>query len=237
MHTSRLLKSDDFSFELQGKAASFDDVFPGFTVLDRIGVVVGRPGGSIGTSILYMAAITKFYDYYRSRLGNAPDKLRIYPDYYIFHVGMKHMDHYWMDIWPPHKEVIVENRPESILQAINDRGITRLIVEDVPAVPADFLRETISSANHRVKTILAYSFSGIVERAFIKAKGPAIIEKLIKDSLKRSENLTEEMYMDYRLQALVDGGAAETFRPISLQEAVQKLAMHPVHNECLLEQE
>ncbi len=34
------------------------------------------------------------------------------------------------DVWPDHKEVTVPDHAEELLQAINDRGITRLLVED-----------------------------------------------------------------------------------------------------------
>lgn len=51
------------------------------------------------------------------------------------------MDHSSLDVWPPHKEVIVPNEPEQILEAINDRGITRLLVEDVLPLPANFFRD------------------------------------------------------------------------------------------------
>ncbi len=133
MHTTDLIRTSDFAFELDGQPVSFEQIFPGFHAADRVGIVVRDSGGSIGASGLLAASIAKFYDFYREHLGNGPDKLRIYPDYYVFHVGIRHLDHYWMDIWPPHKEVVVGDEPELVLEAINDRGITRLLVQD--AVP------------------------------------------------------------------------------------------------------
>lgn len=37
------------------------------------------------------------------------------------------MNHSWMDIWSPHKEVLVEENPEQILEEKDDTGITRLL--------------------------------------------------------------------------------------------------------------
>src|SRR5699024_6898691 len=139
MHTTQTLKSSDFAFYLNGNSSSIQEVFPNFNYRDRIGIVVHTSGGSIGASTLYMAAITNFYNYFRSKLGNENEKLRIYPDYYVFHVGnKKHMDHFWMDIYPSHKEVIVKGDSNELLNAINDRGITRLLIEQAPKKSKDY---------------------------------------------------------------------------------------------------
>jgi len=54
----------------------------------------------------------------------------IYPDYFLFHVGRPLGDHARLDIWPRRKEVVVPEDPQGVLDAINDRAITRLVVED-----------------------------------------------------------------------------------------------------------
>jgi hypothetical protein len=227
MHTTKLLRSEDFIFEINEKKSRLEDVFTNFTEKDRLGIVVGKPGGSIGASVLYMAAITKYYDHFRPLLGNEQNKLRIYPDYFIFHIGKRHMDHYWMDIWPHHKEVVInENNPEKILQAINDRGITRLIVEDNQTTSPTFLRETVSSAKQRIVTALAYAPSGKVQNHDIRVTGPKIVEDLVKASLKRSDGLFELMYQEFRDPTILDqkGCATESFRRITLEEAINKLS-------------
>ena len=98
------------------------DLFEGFGEHDRLGVVIGRPGGALGASALITAAITAFYDLQRAR---GPDFF-IYPDYYLFHVGKPFGDHSRLDIWPAHKEVVVAADPREVLRAVNDRAITRL---------------------------------------------------------------------------------------------------------------
>jgi hypothetical protein len=68
-----------------------------------------------------------------------------------------------LDVWPPHKEVIVDDDAEQILEAINDRGITRLLVEDKPLTSGVFLRETLSSARNRIVSALAFSATGALQ--------------------------------------------------------------------------
>ncbi|MCF6409693.1 hypothetical protein [Pseudalkalibacillus salsuginis] len=226
MHTTKILRSEDFIYKVNEKESKFESVFPHFNKYDRLGIIVSKPGGTIGVSVLLMAAITKFYDFYRFQLGNEHGKLRIYPDYFIFHIGKFHMNHFWMDIWPSHKEILVSNNPQSILEAVNDRGITRLIVEDIPSTPTNFLRETISSAENRIVSALAYSPTGRVINHDISITSCSIVEKLIKDSLKSSGDLSEKMYGELRNKVLdLEGHATETYRRIQLSDALYKLTL------------
>jgi hypothetical protein len=239
MHTTNHIRSSDFEFMINGRAATFHDIFPDFNRHDRIGVVVRQTGGGIGASALIMAAMARFYDFYREKLGHNPDQLRIYPEFYIFHVGKRHMDHYWMDIWPPHKEVEVTDEPEQILEAINDRGISRLLVQDAKSVPvislsksipnneinpsaAIFLRETISSAEHRILTSLAYSPSGRTAQADILVKSCEAAEHYVTTSINSSVGLSaqqREQLLSGRQALLSEGRITETYRRISLFEA------------------
>ncbi len=136
------------------------------------------------------------------------------------------MDHSWMDIWPPHKEVVVGEDPEEILEAINDRGITRLLVEDIEPVSPTFLRETLSSAQHRIVTALAYSPSGRVNGADIKIASCLSAEENVLDSLNRSEELSEEVKEQLRKEReslYVNGRITETYRRIEIADALKML--------------
>ncbi len=126
MHSTRELSPASFAIEVAGRPARLEDVLPGFTAADRLGVVVRRPGGAVGASLLILAAVTGFYAIHR-RSG---EDFFIYPDYFVFHVGGRFGDHRRLEIWPSHKEVVVEGAAEQVLEAVNDRGITRLLVED-----------------------------------------------------------------------------------------------------------
>ncbi|EIJ82034.1 hypothetical protein PB1_03815 [Bacillus methanolicus PB1] len=226
MHTTKVMSTNDFDFMINGDKGSLEDLFPGFNVQDRLGIVVRQPGGSAGASALLMAAVTRFYDFYRPWLADEPDKLRIYPEFFIFHVGKKHMDHYWMDVWTPNKEVIVEDDPEQILEAINDRGITRLLVEDITPSPATFLHETISSAEHRIVSALAYSPTGRVHHGDVSITSCSAAERFVFASFKRSRKLLKKTYEELQRERealIVNGRVIETYRRIEIANAIQML--------------
>ena len=103
MHSARELRSSAFEITVDGREAGLPDLFEGFGEHDRLGVIVGRPGGGLGASALITATITAFYDLQRAR---GPDFF-VYPDYYLFHLGRPLGDHSRLDIWPAHKEVVV----------------------------------------------------------------------------------------------------------------------------------
>ncbi len=126
MHTSTELRSDSFSIELDGRPATIADVLPDAGAHGRLGVVVREPCGAVGASLLLLAAITAFYDAQRAR----SEHFYIYPDYFLFHVGRPQGDHSMLDVFPSHKEVVVPDDPEAILEAINDRAITWLVVPE-----------------------------------------------------------------------------------------------------------
>jgi hypothetical protein len=65
---------------------------------------------------------------------------------------------------PPHKEVIVDDDAEQILEAINDRGITRLLVEDKPLTSSVFLRETLSTPATGLSVRLRFLLPGVLQR-------------------------------------------------------------------------
>ncbi len=230
LHTTNIITSSEFIFKIGEDKADFENIFPEFTVNDRIGVIVKNYCGAIRARTLILSAVTEFYDAYRSQLGNETEKFRIYPDFFLFHIGKHFGDHQQLDIWPSHREIIIEDNPEKILETINDRGITRLIIEDTnPNETVDFLQETVSSAKHRIKTPLAYSPNGRVENADITAKSTLNVERLVSNTLKESNNsnvLSDNSYKELkqnRHSLVVDNYVNETYRFISLTQALHML--------------
>lgn len=226
MHTTDVLRSEDFKFIANGRSTCLENLFPRFHRHDRLGVIIGQTGGGIGASALILATATRFYDFYRPRLGKTPDKLSIYPETFAFHIGKRHMDHMMLDIWPPHKEVIVQDEPEQILEAINDRGITRLLVEDLPLSPAKLNRETVSSAEQRIVSTLAYSPTGRVRQADVTIHSCPAAEQEVLKSIATSEELSEEQREQLRIgrKALeAEGRVTESYRTVTLSDALQML--------------
>ena len=183
MHTAQELSSASFAVSVAGRPADLDAVLPGFTDRDRLGVVVRRPLGGAGASLLILAAVTGFYDVQRSR----GEPFFIYPDYFVFHAGRTFGDHRRLDIWPAHKEVVVEPDAESLLRAVNDRGITRLVVEDgEPAADPELRRETLAGARRRIATCLAYGPDGRVRHGDVAIAGNEATERFVEQMLVQS---------------------------------------------------
>lgn len=125
MHVAEQLSAENIQVSINGTKANVDALFPNAHKYDRFGFILDSPLGSLGASLLIQAAIVQFYDAVPERRTSTP----MYPEIYMFHVGGKFGDHSSFDFWPPRKEVFIEkNDPVAILQAINERGITRLAI-------------------------------------------------------------------------------------------------------------
>ena len=233
-----------FEITVAGREARLTDLFDGFGEHDRLGVVIGRPGGGLGASALITAAITAFYDLQRAR---SPDFF-IYPDYFLFHVGRPFGDHSRLDIWPAHKEVVVPAEAREVLRAVNDRAITRLVVEDGEPGDVELGAEELASARARIASCLAYSPSGRVTAGDVRVAANAVVEGYVDTTLDperraaelrargadaRAEEIAahgdeippaERDRIKREREGLVeDGVPVETYRRIELDEALALL--------------
>ena len=163
MHTAYQLKESQFSITIGGEASDREHLFPGWHKNDRLGIVVDEPFGALGASLLLQLAITAFYDVCPSRREST-----LYPDIYLFHVGGRYGDHGHFDGYPPRKEVFVNDNPAEILEAINDRAITRLAVVDGPQDKVLHHFKEPASALDRITSAFAYTPSGRVTGANIE---------------------------------------------------------------------
>jgi hypothetical protein len=176
MHTSKELRRDSFAIEIDGESASVDDVLIGFGGHDRLGLVVRDPCGAVGASNLLLAAVTAFYDRHRAR----GEEFFIYPDYFLFHVGRPLGDHSMLDVFPSHKEVVVPDDLEAILEAVNDRAITWLVVPEGESGKAQLAAETRASAHSRIVGAFAYSPTGRVAHGDVRIAGNDITEAYVR---------------------------------------------------------
>jgi hypothetical protein len=244
MHSSRELSSSSFEIEAGGVPVPLEELFQGFGELDRLGVVMSGPCGAVGASALITATITAFYDIQRAR---GPDFF-VYPDYYLFHVGRPLGDHGRLDIWPRHKEVVVPEGADRVLEAINDRAVTRLVVEDgAPGEPPSD-PGAVASARARIETCLAYSPSGRVEDPDVRIASNPVTEGYVEAILdpearmaklraegneKRADAIAAragEVDRESRQRVLAarrdlaeNGAPVETYRRIDLDEALGRL--------------
>jgi len=251
MHSSRELRSSSFEITVAGRAVGLVELFEGFGEHDRLGVVIRRPCGGVGASALITATITAFYDLQRARGTD----FFVYPDYFLFHVGRPHGDHARLDIWPSRKEVVVPEDPEQILETIDDRAITRLVVEDGEPGGPHFEPEALASARARIATCLAYSATGRVRDADVRIRSNPVSEGYVDGVLDPEGRLAElrgsdggdraradaiearlgEVAREERRRIkrarkkLVEGGSTpvETYRRIPLDQALSLLTPKP----------
>jgi hypothetical protein len=244
MHSSRELTSSSFAIEVGGVTATVEELFEGFHEQDRLGVVMTSPCGAVGASALITATITAFYDIQRAR---GPDFF-VYPDYFLFHVGRPLGDHARLDIWPPHKVVVVPAAADRVLEAVNDRAVTRLVVEDGDAGEPPSEPGALASARSRIATCLAYSPSGRVDDADVRIAGNAVTEGYVEAILDPEARLarlraegdheradaiaaragevdrgSRERVLAARRDLVEDGVPVETYRRIGLDEAIGRL--------------
>ena len=222
MHTATELSSDDFAFRVDGRPGRLADILPKFAEPDRVGAVVRQPCGAVGASVLILAAITAFYDAQRAKGG----EFFIYPDYFLFHVGARLDDHGMLDVWPAHKEVVVPDEPEELLRAINDRGITRLLVEDRAPGDPEFQRESLASARNRIVSAVAYSPTGRVPDADVLVAGNETTESYVAAVLERSTGIASgsgEKLGLARSALHEQDRPVESYRRLTLDDALAQL--------------
>ena len=244
MHSSAELRSDAFSITLNGEPARIEQVLPGFGERDRLGIVVREPCGATGASTLLLAVITAFYDLQRAR----GEEFYIYPDYFLFHIGRPLGDHSMLDVFPAHKEVVVPDEPEALLEAINDRAVTWLVVDDGPPARAALRRETLASARSRIRGGFAYSATGRVTDGNLRIAGNEVTESYVRAVLDPERLIASigdpsdayaaaiagraaEVPPDVRARLRTererlqqDGRPVETYRRLTLDEALTSLA-------------
>jgi hypothetical protein len=212
MHTSRALSSRDFEIRADARAATLGDLLVDFDEHSRLGIVVTQNGGGAGASTLILAAVTAFYD----RLRATEAEFFAYPDYFAFHVGGPRGSLRKLDIYPGHKEPVVADDAEAILEAINDRGITHLLVPDRAATglaaPATD-RETRHSAQRRIRAAIAYSPAGRVAAADITITAAPQAEEFVSAMLGSGPRDVVDG----------DGRPRETFRRLALDDALGML--------------
>ena len=122
------------------RSSKLAEVLLGFDRRDRLGIVVDEPLGGNGASTLVLATVTAFSNHFTARSSD----FWIYPDYFAFlreRSGRcaRSRSH------PRTRRVVVGHDPDRLLEAINDRGITRLLVPIGRPETPRFEREPLAS--------------------------------------------------------------------------------------------
>ena len=109
MHTARQLKVSQFSVSIHDSESTREQLLPDWGLYDRFGIVVNESFGTLGASFLLQLSITAFYDARPSRRESA-----LYSDVYVFHMGDRYADHSNLVVYPPRKEVFVNDDPAEL---------------------------------------------------------------------------------------------------------------------------
>ena len=214
MHTKDTMKTVEFRFERSGETVGLHEIFPGFTIDDRIAILAWRPGGVLEAAPLLMAAIGGFYE----ELLAVGNDFYDYPDYFAIHAGGQHGYHGWLDIWPERREVVVPNDPDAVLGAISDLGITRLIVQDSPRGSGLLARESVAQVARRLRTILRAGGEPNTD-SFTVAPSKAAT-KLIESAAEASALL---IGAEAAALAASDASASRSYTPIELDDALERI--------------
>ena len=180
-----------------------------------------RPCGALGASALLSAAITAFYDVQRSR----SEDFFIYPDYFLFHVGRPLGEHGRLDVWPRRKEVVVEDDPERVLEAIDDRGVTRLLVEDGAARRRGAARRAGGERARPDPDLPRLLAAGRVDGADVRIASNPVTEGYVETASARAglQDIEPEVRRAIglaRRELVEDGVPVESYRRIDLDEAL-----------------
>lgn len=157
MHTADLMRTHEFVLSRGGDRVGFHDLLPGFTVRDRLGIVALEPGDVLRAAPLLLAAVGAFYE--ATRAEETGD-FYLYPDFFVFHVGGLTGRHSPLDVWPQSKEVVVPPDPQALLAAINDRGVTRLVLPNLPGAEGVVMAHAAQLAARRLRTVLTTAPGG-----------------------------------------------------------------------------
>lgn len=168
MHVASLLHTNMFQVRIGGVPATLDALFPGWNELDRFGLVIDEPLGGVGATHLLQCAMMAYYDAKPARRTSRA----VYPEIYAFHIGQSHGAHAPYDFWPARREVILRTDDHrEVLDAINDRGITRLAVPDRPTREVIHRPKEVEAALDRIASAFVYSAAGRLEGGEVEIAG------------------------------------------------------------------
>lgn len=176
MHVATDVEHRMFDWREHGVPVGPHTLLPGWTEHDRLGVVIREPFGSLGASLLMQTCALLHYEV-------RPDRRSIqkaqYPEIFTFHVDGKYGDHSAFDVWPPRREVAVGKSPLDLLEAVNDRAITRLLIPEMEPHTTDFIDtgfsawSDVAAARERIKSVWEYGTNGTVGLSTIEISSDA----------------------------------------------------------------
>ncbi|MBB6647820.1 hypothetical protein H5V44_16270 [Halobellus sp. MBLA0160] len=183
-----------------------------------MGIVMRTGAEGLGAGNFILSYVTAFYDYLRE---TRKEDFFEYPDYYTFQTTNEPADYRMLDIYPDHKNVTVEPDAEQLLRAINDRGITTLLVPDVPPTSPDVDNITLQSVHRRIDHCYVYAPDGR------PSNGEFLIRQPHQPASEWFEATVESLTGDSEVSVPSFGSdndwIDQQFQEVSVEQAVERL--------------
>lgn len=157
MHCA-ILRGTDFVIQANSQTVQHADLFSGFTIDTRLGLITPNGLDGIGATNLVLGYVTAFYDRHRKN----SDQFHAYPEFYTFQSGSQITDYAMLDIYPMDKNIRTISKPESTLRAIIEQKINVLLIPNTKSGQSKIDSELIESVQETVHTSFLYSPGGKV---------------------------------------------------------------------------
>ena len=131
-----------------------------------------------------------------------------------------------LDIWPEHKCVRVGVTAEECVRAINDRGVTILVLPDTSPRAAVLERQTRSSFLQRLKFGLIYRPGAAIVDSDIQVTCPSALEPYLDTIIQNTPALSasaREVLRSARQTATASGAPVEYYRRVAPATALNYL--------------
>ena len=217
MHSS-FLRGSDFNLTYKGEQLSHCDYFADFETTQRFGVVSPDRFDAVGAGSLLLAHTTAFYDRYRAN----GDEFFAYPDFFTFQLSDPIANYSMFDVWPFHKNVLLEGDQNERAAAITDRSVNILLVPEGRTSELAIEPVGLESARRNIRRCFAYSTRGSVSdpELSVTCKKPELGD-WVRDVLGTVEPTESPEVRSYWENTLTEAGLpAQTFREIPLVEAL-----------------
>jgi hypothetical protein len=188
MHTAKQLRRDLYRYMLNGVPAQREDVIEDFGPSARFAIVIDRPYGDVGASLLVQSFITCAYDARPQRRDADPQ----YPEVYVFHYGGRFGNHSAFDFYPPRKEVFIEADAPALLETLDNYAITHLALPEKEAAEKVTPRFWADEQSYRERTrwTALYSHAGRVRHPSIAITGTdLVVETNTRNALSQHTRL------------------------------------------------
>lgn len=219
MHTLHDLSAGDFRYRSNDRIVERDEVVPRIGVTDRVGIVMGTGAEGLGAANLLLSCVIDFYE----TLGELKDEFFEYPDFYTFQATADPADYRMFDVYPDHKNVEVAADAESILQAVNDRGITILLVPNRPASEPEIEDITRRSAERTIEHAFLYHSADQLDGNDFEISVP---RSTVDDWFRTTvESMTDPPTQGSpHLQRSREDWIIQNYQPVALEEALERLS-------------